>query len=132
MKRNILGVIGLLFTCASVGINTPAHAAPSSYQKTCSDISIDGNQLSATCNTRNGASRQTSIVLRGIENIDGNLKVTNPNKVSSFQNSCSNIDINGRRIKATCQRKDGTSKRTSIVLRGIENIDGFLKYTSSP
>lgn len=132
MKRNILGVIGLLFISVTVGINTPAHAAPSSYQKTCSDISINGNQLSATCQTRNGASRQTSIVIRGIENINGNLQVTNPNQVSSYQKTCSNIDINGRQIKATCQTRNGRSKQTSIVLRGIENIDGYLKYTSSP
>ncbi|MBD2604818.1 hypothetical protein H6G81_09840 [Scytonema hofmannii FACHB-248] len=132
MKTNFVGIIGLLFTCTSLGIIPRADAAPSSYQKTCSQISIAGNQLSAICKTRNGSLNQTSLTLRGIENIDGNLKVTNPNKVSSYQNSCPEIGINGRRINATCKRRDGSLKRTSIVLNGIENIDGFLKYTSSP
>lgn len=101
----------------------------SSYQKTCTEISVNGNELSATCEKRNKSPSQTSITLMGIENIDGELKVTDPDKPSSFHLSCTEISIDGDVLSANCERIDGSLNKTSIVLNGLENIDGELKYT---
>ncbi len=75
MKPNLFSVIVLLATSTLVGINSPANARPSSYQKTCNHISVSGNILSANCRQANGTVKRTSIVLQEIENINGTLKV---------------------------------------------------------
>lgn len=132
MKLNLLGVIGLLATSTFVGMNNPANAASSTYQKSCRDISISGDVLSANCRRVDHSLNSTSIELRGIENINGTLRETDFSRSSTYQQTCDNIHIDGDILKATCNRRDGTPKRTSIILNGIENIDGVLKYTSNP
>ncbi|KAF3888592.1 MULTISPECIES: mannose-binding lectin [Nostocales] len=132
MKPNVFSVIALLATSTLVGINSPANATPSSYQKTCNNILVSGNVLSANCRRINGTFKQTSIVLRGIENINGTFKVTNPEQVSNYQLTCEQIGIRGNVLTASCKKRNGTLKQTSTVLQGIENIDGVLKYTSNP
>lgn len=132
MKQNLFSVIALLATSTLVGINSPANATPSNYQETCNHISVSGNVLSANCRRRDRQFNETSIVLRGIENINGTFKVTDPAKVSNYQLTCDDIRIRGNDLTATCKRRNGTLKRTSIVLQGIENINGVLTYTSSP
>ncbi|MEH1872924.1 LamG-like jellyroll fold domain-containing protein [Nostoc sp.] len=103
----------------------------STYQQSCTKISVKGNVLSATCKKGDGSSNKTSIVLMGIENIDGELKVTDPNKPSSYQETCTEISIKGNVLSATCKRADGSPNKTSIVLDGIENADGNLTYTGT-
>jgi hypothetical protein len=88
--------------------------------------------LSANCRRINGSFNRTSLVLQGIENIDGTLRVTNPAQVSNYQLSCDRLGIQGNVLQAICKRRDGTPNRTSLVLNGIENINGILKYTSTP
>ncbi len=132
MKLQLLGILTVLSTSAFIGINRPVNAAPSSYQQTCNNIAIAGNVLSANCRRINGSFRRSSIVLQGIENIDGNLTVTNPTRVSNYQQSCNNIRIQGNVLQANCRTRNGRLNRTSLVLNGIENIDGILKYTSTP
>lgn len=132
MKRNFLGLVSLLLTCTCVGFNKPASARLSNFQNSCDNISIRGNILYATCNSLTGQSRQTSIVLMGIENINGKLRITDINQPSSFPNSCTNISIDGNELSASCRKLNGQSRQTSIVLNGIENINGILEYTSSP
>ncbi|MBN3879127.1 MULTISPECIES: CVNH domain-containing protein [unclassified Nostoc] len=131
MKLNLFSVIALLATSTLVGINSPGNATPSNYQETCNHISVSGNVLSANCRRRNGTFNKTSIVLRGIENINGTFKVNNPAKVSNYQLTCDDIRIRGNHLTATCKRTNGTLKRTSIFLQGIKNINGVLKYSSS-
>ena len=132
MKLNLFSIIALVATSTLVGISNPANARPSSYQETCNKISVSGNILSANCRRTNGTVKRTSIVLQGIENINGTLKVTEPGKFSNYQLSCDDIYSRGNVLSANCRRTNGTVKRTSIVLQGIENINGVLKYTSSP
>ncbi len=103
----------------------------SSYQQSCTEISVNGNVLSAICKKHDGSLNKTSIVLMGIENINGELKVTDPKNPSSFHQSSTEISINGDVLSATCKKHDGLPNKTSIVLNGIENIDGSLKYTGT-
>ncbi len=132
MKRSLFGLISLLLTCTCVGVNKPASAHLSNYQDTCKNISISGNVLTANCYSLTGQSRQTSIKLKGVENINGELRVTDINKPSNFQDTCNNISINGNELSASCGKLNGQSRQTSTVLNGIENDNGILEYTSSP
>ncbi|MBD2162832.1 hypothetical protein H6G04_00275 [Calothrix membranacea FACHB-236] len=105
---------------------------PGSYQKSCFRISLQGNVLSATCLTRNQSDSDTSIRLKGIENIDGKLVVINPQKDADFYLTCRNVDVFDDEIEGDCQKTNGDFISTSTTIKGIENINGELKYTSSP
>lgn len=101
----------------------------SSYQLTCQDITIDGSVLSAVCQRRDGSWNETSLVLMGIENIDGVLTVTDPNLEASFHLSSQNISVYGDVLSAECRTRDGDWVPSEITLNGIENIDGVLTHT---
>ena len=132
MKRSLFGLFSLLLTCTCMGINKPASARLSNYQDTCSHIYVDENILFANCSSLTDQSRQTSLELKGIENINGKLEVTDISKPSNYQHSCTDISIYGNRLSAICSRPNGERRRTSTVLNGIENNNGILEYTSSP
>lgn len=116
-------------------IQVPIMATvPSSYQRSCTRISINGNVLHATCKTIDGHNRNSSITLRGISNQNGvltedNACIDSNTGVSSFQLSCSDIHIENKTILvASCKRIDGSINTTSIHISGIENMDGILTY----
>ncbi|MBD2543537.1 MULTISPECIES: mannose-binding lectin [Planktothricoides] len=102
------------------------------YQLTCTNITIDGNVLSAICNRRDGSPNYTSLVLKGIENIDGTLTVTDPEAEANFHLSSQNISIEDDVLSAECETMSGDWVFSQITLNGIENIDGELTYTGSP
>ena len=104
----------------------------SNYHLNCTNISIEGNVISAICQRRDGSWKQTSITLKGIENNDGILEVTDPEQASNFLLNSMNIAIHEDVLSATCRRNDGLWNESSIVLNGIENIDGNLEYIRSP
>lgn len=131
MKRSIYAAIGFLATCMTVAANSPANAAPSTYQNTCRSMKVVENVLEANCLTRNGERVYTNLVLKGIENVNGNLRVTNPYRDSNFNETCTNVSVRRNVLRATCQTRNGRWKNTAIALNGIENIDGNLRYTSS-
>jgi uncharacterized protein len=117
----------------AIGGSRPAPApgggsqSASTFQNSCSDISVSGATLRANCRRINGSYDATSIALRGIENIDGTLMVTGSG-ASSFQNTCQNISISGAVLSAMCKRRDGSWLTTRLALPGIANIDGALQY----
>jgi Tfp pilus assembly protein FimT len=117
---------------ATIPIN-PAFAAPtdpSSYQSSCRNIGASGATLTAQCRRRNGTHNNTSILIRGIYNDDGNLRYTsNATDTSSYQSSCRNIGVSGATLTAQCRRRNGTHNNTSILIRGIYNDDGNLRYS---
>ncbi len=104
-----------------------AHAQPSSFQRTCRSIGVTGATLHATCRRINGSWNRTAIQIRGIENINGSLRVTGGG-ASSYQLTCRNIGANGDVLFATCRRVDGAWQPTSIHIPDIANIDGVLRY----
>ena len=99
----------------------------STFQNSCSNMSVTGDVLKADCRTINGSYNQTSIAIRGIENIDGTLKVTGAG-ASSYQLTCQNIGVVGDVLSASCQRINGSSQFSSLTLPGIANINGVLTY----
>ena len=104
--------------------------SPSSYQSSCENIKITGATLSARCRLVNGSTKSTSILIRGIENQNGNLIYSrNPIAASSYQVSCKNIDHTGATLLARCRLVNGSTKSTSILIRGIDNQNGNLTYS---
>jgi hypothetical protein len=55
-----------------------------------------------------------------------------PSSPSSYQSSCQSISVAGATLSARCRRIDGTFNSTSILIRGIYNNNGNLRYTGSP
>ena len=117
---------------ATIPIN-PAFAAPtdpSSYPASCRNIRVTGATLTASCRRINGTYKSTSILIRGIFNGNGVLLYSsNPRAASSYQNSCRRIDVAGATLTASCRRINGTYKSTSILIKGIYNNNGVLRYS---
>ena len=117
----------------AVILREPALArltSSSSYQSYCQNIKINGATLSARYRLVKGSTKSTSILIRGIENQNGNLTYSrNPRAASSYQASCKNIDNTGATLLARCRLVNGSTKSTSILIRGIENQNGNLTYS---
>ena len=125
-------VLAFAFGVWTMGICLPAAAAPSSYHKTCRNISIERNVLSALCKKGNGSELRTSISLRGIENIDGTLRVRDPNKSANFYLTCIDTRVYDKLLTSVCKKGNGQYQSTRISINGIANLDGVLNYTSDP
>jgi len=108
------------------GVSTAS--AGSSYQLTCSNISLRGNVLSADCLRRDQTPNRTSIVLRGIHNINGTLIDYNSGEPSSFHLTCRNTSVNGSQLSGSCRKINGGFVQTFISINGIHNINGVLTY----
>jgi hypothetical protein len=122
------GIAIVLLGTVSAPITRANAQAPSTFQNSCRNLTIAGNTLAAECRRIDGSFAQTSILLRGIANNDGTLTIVGLGSQSSFQNSCSNIQITGITLTATCRRMNGSSNNSSILLPGIGNDNGVLKY----
>jgi CVNH domain len=124
-----------IITCGAMLALIPTHAvansrSDSNYQNSCWNTQVNGATLSARCRRINGDSIRTSISIRGIENRNGNLiYLSNFRSDSSYQNSCWNTQVDGSTLSARCYRINGSSTRTSILIRGIENRNGNLTYS---
>jgi hypothetical protein len=106
--------------------SAPALAQQASFQSSCTNISVVGATLTATCRRVNGTLNQTSIVLRGIANINGRLTQTGGS--STFQSSCQNVRVIGSTLTATCREQNGSFFNSSILIPGIVNNNGVLQF----
>lgn len=92
-----------LCTIATLAICSAAYAAPSTFQKSCTDIKLseDATKITANCKKMDGTSIPASLDLGGVENIDG--KLTKSGKKTTFQQSCntSNLGINDKHVHLT-------------------------------
>ena len=54
-------------------------------------------------------------------------KATDP---STYQDSCTGTSVSGATLTAVCRKKDGSfNTKTSILVRGIDNVNGKLTYS---
>ncbi|MCC5627214.1 CVNH domain-containing protein [Nostoc sphaeroides CHAB 2801] len=125
-----------LAVCSAMLATVPIDAAfagpssPSTYQNSCRNIGVTGATLTANCRRRNGTFNRTSILIRGIDNINGNLRYgSSPTAASSYAASCQNIRVSGATLRANCRTRNGRLNSTSILIRGIDNINGNLRYS---
>ncbi len=130
----ITGITSFIFAIGALLIasSLPAVAKSSSYQRTCRDITINGNVLSALCKRGNGSELRSSITLKAIENIDGALMVRDPKKSASFHLTCIDSSVDQAVLASVCKKRNGQYQSTNTSINGIENIDGVLNYTSGP
>lgn len=121
-----------------------------SYQQSCRDIRMNGDRLEARCQKKEGGWRNTSMDYRGcrgaIINDDGNLRCGGgpsgqmgggPGRMyrglpeGDYRQTCQNVRMNGDRLEARCQKKDGGWRDTSMNYRAcggtIINDDGNLR-----
>ena len=110
----------------------PPSNNPASFQDSCRNIRVDVTTLSAQCRSENGRWRDSSVEIRGITNVNGDLEyLREGRRRSTYQDSCTEIRIDGANLRARCQRQNGSYKRTSIELIGIVNDNGRLRYSSN-
>lgn len=120
-----------------------------SYLDTCTNVRMRGDTLSATCQTRNGRTTQSSLrdamdCSGGIENINGRLACSGqggpyhggerfgasdgygsdggyvPN--GSYLRSCTDVSVSGDTLYANCRTRSGGMVQSE--LRGIQRYQG--------
>ena len=147
MKKNILSTLlvmpVLFFFVVFIGSNLNAHAQgnlpPGSYKETCKDIQrMAGNILWANCQKADGSYHRSKLILAecegDISNNNGVLTCKkSPGKQppnGSYKNSCRNIRVDGKQLKAQCERKNGSWKNSSLKYKkckgDISNDNGNL------
>lgn len=132
MSRMGFGVLALLALVSCIAFTSGAQArwAPGgSYTDTCRHIRYDGSTLTATCQERDGGWRNTWLPDAdncdgSIANNDGQLECgfrrdrdwghSDGGPSGSYERSCTNIRMDGYTLKATCQRRDGSWRWTSL------------------
>jgi hypothetical protein len=117
-----------------------------SYLRTCPEASAYRNRLTAVCRGRDGQWRQTTLAnidrcVGDIANVDGRLRCNYAPAApapslpgGSYQQSCTNIGINGNMLTATCRTMKGRMQRTSLAnvdrcAGDIGNNNGRLNCT---
>lgn len=116
-----------------------AQLPPGDYKQTCRDMRSNGSQLTARCQRVDGGWRNTSINFRScngpIANDDGNLRCSQGGRgygynrpgwqgglpPGDYKRTCQNMRMNGDRLNATCQKRDGGWNDTS--LRNVYNCN---------
>ena len=140
--RTVVGTVTLLLAlCATACLAQDGYRQGnmprSDYQQTCRNIYMDGDRLVAECQERDGDWHRTSLDdafrCRGeIHNINGNLtcgggdsddwrdrrRWRNGLPPGDYAQTCRNISLNGDRLYAECQKRNGHWHRTSL-----EDID---------
>jgi len=134
---------GLMFFLILLGFNTSASAQgnlPSgSYKESCKDIQkMPGNVLWAMCEKRDGTYQKSTLQLSecegDISNNNGQLNCKKkPGKrppSGSYQNSCKDIQVEGKQLKAKCQKQNGSWNNTKLNYKNctgdIRNDNGEL------
>jgi hypothetical protein len=119
------------------------------YQLTCRDITSNGYTVQARCQKRNGDWRTSSLNYRNcrsqIVNDDGHLRCTQGGGYygggregregglppGDYKLTCRNARANGYRLEATCQKRDGGWRDTSLnyddCRSRIVNDNGHLR-----
>ena len=145
-------VILLLALCATACVAQDGYwdqkLPRGTYTQTCRNIHMDGDRLVAECQERDGGWHRSSLEdafrCRGeVVNIDGNLRCgdrdwrdgrggwRNGLPQGDYVQTCRNIRLDGDRLEAECQERDGDWRRSSIddvdrCSGPIANNDGHL------
>jgi hypothetical protein len=146
MKRNFTNpVIIFSLLLVPLTLSAPTYAQnlpPGDFTKTCKNFSVLGPILIAQCQKRNGEWAATRIDYRDCEyvvNDNGNLKCDRwrPTHLpkGSYKETCKDIRVDGKYLKADCRRKDGGWKYSDINYKDCDgdtfNDDGRLKCNQS-
>lgn len=131
------GVVALTMAFFSPGMTSTAQQPPSgSYLQTCRDIGVRGSTLFATCQNTGGGWNSTELrdfqrCSGEIQNIDGRLQCDmggyrgndrdrdgdrgyDRAPRGSYVQTCQNISTRGNTLQATCQKRNGQWRQTSL------------------
>jgi hypothetical protein len=103
-----------------------------SYQRTCPEASVYRGRLTAVCKRRDGQFQQSALAdihrcVGDIANVDGRLRCSygpsrpnpgppgRPLPGGSYQQSCSDVGLNGNTLVATCRTAKGRTQRSSLA-----------------
>jgi hypothetical protein len=130
----------------TIGSAQAQYAPPGSYNRTCTDIEVTWNTLSASCRTRSGSWNYTT--LRDYRDCDGDIANRNGRlecverydggddyggwlPMGSYRSSCRNITIEGGTLTAECRDNFGRFRYTELPgyrsCRDIVNANGILR-----
>lgn len=125
--------------CKHSSLNPSGRVPSGSYKNSCRDIRTDGNKLKAQCQKRNGVWNNTNINYKNcsgdIWNDNGDLACKGSGSGGnaprgSYKNSCTDYYTEGNRLYASCKKKNGGWRNTSINYRNcnkdIWNDNGEL------
>lgn len=123
------------------------YAPPGSYNRTCTDIEVTWNTLSASCRTRSGSWNYTT--LRDYRDCEGDIANRNGRlecadryddggddyggwlPMGSYRSSCRNITIQDGTLTAECRDNFGRFRYTELPgyrsCRDIVNANGILR-----
>jgi hypothetical protein len=110
-----------------LGISAALAAPAGSYEKTCTDISVDGTTLNATCKMFNQQPMKTSLpyyasCVGDIGNINGTLACAGPN--GSYALTCTDATVKGDTLTARCKKRNGEVVDSS--LKGFQGFQGNI------
>ena len=140
-KATIAATTILLFALCAVPVSAQRGYRgypPGSYLETCRNIYVEGDQLAAECQERDGDWRRTSLddfdrCTSGIVNNAGRLVCTKGNDgdrgyyrggwqgsypPGDYVQTCRNVYMDGNRLLAECQKRNGGWRGTSL-----DNVD---------
>nr|WP_321445917.1 CVNH domain-containing protein [uncultured Cohaesibacter sp.] len=123
-------IVASLFLIVAAG---SAHAAGSSFQRSCSSIQLQLEQYNAwivaDCKNGYGGIQNSRVAIEGIENRFGQLRYESSG-TSSFQRSCREAWLEWSHdavwLHAYCGDGNGGERKSSIEIRNIENQHGWL------
>jgi len=127
----------ILIVCTTWYARAQSVPPASSFSASCKNIRVTRDTLEADCYRADQTTlNHSSILIKGIRNVEGNLKFFSMDEPSSFQNSCGTISVGsgGNTLEAWCNQSGGAANKTSILIPGIHNNNGVLVYAqiSSP
>lgn len=122
MKKSL--IVGSLLLVTYMASPFASDLIPGSYTQTCTNISLMGETLSATCKSFSGSSKKTELPFATscvgiVSNVDGNLECSAP--TGSFARTCRNIRVEGHMLFASCQRIDGSWQDSSTSFSGFQH-----------
>jgi len=105
----------------------PAKLPKGSYKGTCKDIRVDGKYLKADCRRKDGAWKYSDINYKDCDgdifNDDGRLKCNQSQKLpkGSYKQSCRDIRVDGKYLKAECRKRDGGWRVSEINWKNCDH-----------
>jgi hypothetical protein len=142
MGRNLLFCTAAIATgaIALTVVPSPASALPpGSYLQTCQDFAESGAMLSASCRTRNGLTKRSSMNAQACRQSRGNITNDNGRLIcagrvpsGSYQRSCYRGSVLDGILTANCAAPGGKGVVSSLQVGScaggdIANINGYLR-----
>ena len=106
-----------------------------SYEKSCRNIAVHGDTLSAKCQSSGGGWHDTKLenfptCTSDITNVNGKLSCKQGAPNGSYRQTCKDIKVSGSTLHAKCKDQSGKTRDASLHgwagCRDVENSNGTL------